>query len=84
MAKRISQIVQEWPEDAWPLEEGEDSFWPDQDDMLNYLQAYVSKVNGYSGGFELEDYFNYSWIRLELHGILYYFRKENDEEELDS
>jgi hypothetical protein len=79
IAKRAIEIINEWPEDLWPLEDEED-LWPDQETVLAILKMSLDKAKNYRGPFSIEDFDEWIKPRTELTAGLWFFRKEEDTE----
>ena len=73
LAQRALAIIQQWPEDAWPLEDAED-VWPDREPLMELLHDAIAEANAYRGNYALADYSEWSKPRMDVYAALYYFR----------
>lgn len=77
IAERAIQIINEWPENQWPLSD-EPNSWPEREDVMAILQMSSDKARNYRGDFSTNDFSEWTKPRIELTGGLYCFRKEDD------
>lgn len=75
LAERAIQIINEWPENQWPLAD-EPNSWPEQEDIIAILQMSLDKARNYHGDFSTNDFSEWMKPRLELTAGLYCFRPQ--------
>jgi hypothetical protein len=75
IAERAIQIINDWPENQWPLPD-EPNSWPEQEDVIAILQMSLEKARNYQGDFSTTDFSEWTKPRLELTAGLWSFRNE--------
>jgi hypothetical protein len=82
VAKRASEIIEEWPDEYWPLEsESADNLWPNKPEAIQFFKLGLEKIAAYKN--RPASSFDFSaWmaIRLDIYTGLYFFSnpKEDD------
>jgi hypothetical protein len=78
VAKRAIQIIQEWPENYWPLE-SEENLWPDQHECIEFLELGLQKAAAYRRKLAPFDFDAWMAIRRDFFAGLYWFRNPADD-----
>ena len=76
IAERAIQIINDWPENQWPLAD-EPNSWPEKEDVIAILEMSLEKAKNYRGYFTVNDYNDWMKPRLELTAGLWPFRNED-------
>jgi hypothetical protein len=82
VAKRAIQIIQEWPDNYWPLE-SEENLWPEQQEVIDFLELGLAKAAAYRKRLAPFDFEAWMEVRRDFFAGLYWFRNPADDNQHD-